>query len=398
MSEPEAPSTDAGAVRGQGTAGFTLLYLGSFLVYGDRFAIPPMLVAISEDLDESLGAVTVVATVYFLLYGLTQFPYGVASDRVGRVRVMRIALLGLAAANLGAALAPTLLLLAAAKALAAGAAAAVLPTALVYIGDRVPFERRQQVIVNVLAAGSVGTALATVGAGLAAGLGLWRAVFAVAALLALLVGLALGRLPESLSKAAGGVLAQVRGVLSRPWALVVIGLAVAEGAIMVGLLTYLPPALEASGYSPAVAGLVVASYGVVVFGGTQLVKRLLRATELSPASMIGIGGVLLAAAWAAAAVDQGVAGIFAASALVGLGYSFAHSTLQTWATEVAPQARGTATALFVTGVFTGAAVGTAAVSGLADAGRYGLLFGLAAAVTVPVLAVASLARARYGRA
>ena len=76
MSEPEAPSTGAGVLRGQDTSGFALLYLGSFLVYGDRFAIPPMLVAISEDLDEPLGAVTVVATVYFLLYGLTQFPYG----------------------------------------------------------------------------------------------------------------------------------------------------------------------------------------------------------------------------------------------------------------------------------------------------------------------------------
>ncbi len=385
-----APNTAAA-----GAGGFSLLYLGAFLVYADRFAIPPMLVAISQDLDEPLGAVTAVATVYFLLYGLMQFPYGVASDRFGRVRVMRFALFGLAVTNLGAAFAPTLPLLAAAKALAGGAAAAVLPSALVYIGDRVPFERRQQVIVNVLAAGALGTALATVAAGLAARLDVWRAVFAVSAVLALLVGLALGRLPESLVRSGGGVGSQLRSVLSRPWAVAVIALAVAEGAVMVGLLTYLPPALQSTGHSAAVAGLVVASYGVVVFAGTQLVKQLLRRAPLRPAWMIATGGGLVTGAWAIAAVDQGVVAILAASALVGLGYSFAHSTLQTWATEVAPQARGTATSLFVTGVFTGAAVATAGLSGLAGDGRYTLLFGLAAAVTVPVLAAAALGRARF---
>lgn len=390
-----AASSNAAAA---GAGGFSLLYLGAFLVYADRFAIPPMLLAISQDLDEPLGAVTAVATVYFLLYGLMQFPYGVASDRFGRVRVMRFALFGLAATNLGAAFAPTLPLLAAAKALAAGAAAAVLPTALVYVGDRVPFERRQQVIVNVLAAGALGTALATVAAGLAARFEAWRVVFAVSALLALLVGLALGRLPEMLVRSGGEVVRQLRSVLSRPWAAAVIVLAVAEGAVMVGLLTYLPPALEASGHSAAVAGLVVASYGVVVFLGTRLVKQLLRRTPPQPAWMIAIGGGLLSTAWTVAAVDQGVVAILAASALVGLGYAFAHSTLQTWATEVAPQARGTATSLFVTGVFTGAALATAGLSGLAGAGRYGVLFGIAAVVTVPVLATAALGRARFGAA
>ncbi len=381
-----------------GAGGFSLLYLGAFLVYADRFAIAPMLVAMSQDFSVPLGTVAVVATVYFLLYGLMQFPYGVASDRFGRVRVMRFALLGLAVANVGAALAPTLALLAAAKALAAGAAAAVLPTALVYVGDRVPFDRRQQVIVNVLAAGALGTALATVAAGLAARLDVWRAVFAVAAVRAVLVGLALGRLPESLVGAGGGIGSQLRSVLSRPWAVVVIGIAVAEGAVMIGLLTFLPPALQASGHSAAVAGLVVASYGVAVFAGTRLVKQLLQRAPLRPATMIAGGGVLATAAWVVAAVDQGVVAILAASALVALGYSFAHSTLQTWATEVAPQARGTATALFVTGVFTGAGVATAVLSGLAGDGRYGLLFGLAAVVTVPVLATAAVCRARFGAA
>lgn len=376
--------------------GFGPLYLGAFLIYGDRFAIAPMLLTIADDLDEPLAAVTIIATLYFLLYGIMQFPYGLASDRVGRVRVMRFALLGLAVADLGAALAPTLPLLIAAKALAAGTAAAVLPTSLVYVGDRVPFDRRQRVIANVLAAGSLGTTLATIGGGLAARLDVWRAVFAAFAVLALVAGLALGRLPESLPQArTGGTLTRVRSVFRSRWAVLVIVLAVAEGTVMVGLLTYLPPALEASGQTAAVAGLVVAAYGVAVFTCMQLLKLLLRQRAPHPAALIAIGGALLTAAWTVAAAAQDVLAIVTASALVGLGYSFAHSTLQTWATEVAPQARATATSLFVTGVYTGAAIGAGAMSGLADAGRYGLLFALAAAATVPIMTAAALARRRY---
>lgn len=373
-----------------------LLYAGPFLVYGDRFAIPPILAAISRDFDRSLGAVATVASAYFLLYGVMQLPYGLLSDRVGRVRVMRIALVGMGLANAASAAAPGLATLVVGKAATAGLAAAVLPTSLVYVGDKVAFDRRQGIIANVLAAGAVGTVLATVGAGLLADVDAWRVVFAVPAAVALALGWAFGRLPESHSAEPGrGPLTQLRRVVTRPWAVFVIGLAVAEGAVMVGILPFLPPALEAQGHSPAVAGLVVATYGVAVVAGMQVVKRHLRRTALTPATMIAVGGSLLVVAYLAAALDQGVAGILSASILIGLGYCFLHSTLQTWATDVAPQARGTAISLFVTGVFTGAAAGSAAVSGLAGAGRFSALFLVAAALTVPVGVTGALARRRY---
>lgn len=373
-----------------------LLYAGPFLVYGDRFAIPPLLAAISRDFDRSLGAVATVASAYFLLYGVMQLPYGLLSDRVGRVRVMRIALAGMGLANAASAAAPSLAPLVVSKAATAGLAAAVLPTSLVYIGDQVAFDRRQRIIANVLAAGALGTVLATVGAGLLANAEAWRVVFVVPAVLALALGWALGRLPESHSaEPGGGPVTQLRRVFSRPWAVFVIGLAVAEGAVMVGMLPFLPPALEAHGHSAAVAGLVVATYGLAVVAGMQLVKRYVRRTALTPAAMVALGGGLLVVAYLAAALDQGIAGILSASVLIGLGYCFLHSTLQTWATDVAPHARGTAISLFVTGVFTGAAVGSWAVSGLAGAGRFSVLFLIAAALTVPVLLVGTFARRRY---
>lgn len=375
---------------------FRLLYLGALLSYGDRYLIPPLLVSMSRDLDVSLAAVTTVATVYFFLYGLMQPVHGVLSDRFGRMRVMRAAMIGMAVANVAAAAAPALGYLVAAKAVSAGFAAGILPTSLAYVGDKVRFARRQQVIANVLAAGAVGTVAAIAVGGLLAQFTSWRVAFAMYALLAVGLSARLHRLPESLSGERGaGPWAQARLVLAHRWAVFLILLAVAEGAVMLAFLTFLAPALEAAGQSAAVAGIVVATYGVGVFVGLQLVKRLVRHTSMSPSQAIVSGGVLLVMAYLVAAADQGVVNILVASILIGTAYAFLHSTLQTWATETAPEARGTAISFFVAAVYTGAAVGTTAVSGLADAGRYRPLFLIGAGLTVPLFLVASVARSRF---
>ncbi|MDP9019471.1 MAG: MFS transporter [Actinomycetota bacterium] len=227
----------------------------------------------------------------------------------------------------------------------------------------------------------------------------WRVAFAVYAVLALGLSAGLRRLPESLSGERGsGPFTQARLVMRRPWAAFLILLAVGEGVVMLAFLTFLAPALEATGESAAVAGVVVATYGVGVFVGLQSVKRLVRRTSLSPSHVIATGGLLLVGAYLVAASAQTVPNVLVASVLIGAAYAFVHSTLQTWATETAPEARGTATSLFVAGVYTGAAIGTTAVSGLADAERYAVLFLIAAGLTVPLVVVASLARARYSPA
>ena len=70
-----------------------LLQLTAFVSTLDRFAMPPMLVAIAHDLDRPLAEVVQAAGAYFLVYGLSQPVWGTVSDRVGRVRTMRVTLL-----------------------------------------------------------------------------------------------------------------------------------------------------------------------------------------------------------------------------------------------------------------------------------------------------------------
>jgi predicted MFS family arabinose efflux permease len=87
--------------------------------------------------------------------------------------------------------------------------------------------------------------------------------------------------------------------------------------------------------------------------------------------------------------------IFLASVLIGGCYSFMHSTLQAWATDIAPEVRGTAASLFVACAFTGGAIGSAFGAYLVQWSLYRELFLVGAAITLPVVVVAAIARTRY---
>ncbi len=360
----------------------------------DRFAVAPLLIPIAASFHISLAAVSGAASLYYLAYGLMPPVYGVLSDRFGRVRVIRAALAGTALADVLSTLSPNLTALLVARFVTGGIACGVFPTTLVYLGDRFPFKVRQQAIANVLVFVALGTTAGTLGAGLTAHVFSWRYFFLIPGAIALAVAIALRGTPESLlARSSQNPLKQVATVLRHGWAVVVLLLAVLNGAVMFGFVTYLAPALEANGQSPAIAGVVVAGYGVSVLFCTRVFRYVARRT---PAALILAGGaVMLMIGYLIAASTQSVAAILAASVLAGGAYAFMQSTFQTWATDVVPEARGTATALFATAIFAGAALATAGVAGLASANRYSILFVLAALVTLPVLIIGSLARWRY---
>lgn len=360
----------------------------------DRFAVAPLLIPMAATFHVSLVAVSGVASLYYLAYGLMPTLYGVLADRFGRVRVIRVALVGTALADALSALSPNLTALLVARFVTGGIACGVFPTTLVYLADRFPFKVRQQAIANVLVFVALGTTAGTLGAGLTAHAFSWRFFFLIPGAIALAVAIGLRGMPESLlARSSQNPLKQVATVVRHGWAVLVLALSVINGAVMFGFVTYLAPALEANGQSPAIAGVVVASYGVSVLVCTRAFGYVARRT---PAALILAGGAtMLLIGYAIAGATQSVVTILAASLLAGGAYAFMQSTFQTWATDVVPEARGTATALFATAIFTGAALATSAVAGLASANRYSTLFVIAALVTMPVLIFGSLARWRY---
>lgn len=360
----------------------------------DRFAVAPLLIPIAVGFHVSLAVASGAASLYYLAYGLMPSLWGLLSDRLGRVQIMRLTLAGTAVADVLSAVAPNLTVLLVARFVTGGLACGVMPTTLVYIGDRFPFNIRQQAITRVLVFVALGTAAGTVGAGVAAHVLSWRVFFFIPAAVMAALAVALKRVPESLSvRSSQNPLQQITSVLRSRWAMFLLALSILVGAVMFGFVTYLAPALEASGQSAAIAGIVVGSYGLSVLVSTRLFRLVARRTSV-PVILAG-GAAMLTLGFLIAAIGQSLLPILIASVLAGGAYVFMQSTFQTWATDVVPQARGTSAALFATAIFTGAALATSGVAGLASAHRYSILFVIAALMTVPVLIGGTLGRWRY---
>ena len=354
----------------------------------------PLLLVISVELGVSLGSVAAAASAYYLAYGLMQPVWGILSDRIGRVRTMRIGLLGAATAGIVSAAAPDLITLAVTRGVTGGCFSAVIPAALVYVGDSWPAEIRQRPLSDVLAATAVGTTGGTLGAALIADLASWRAALAVSALAgaALWIGCAGCR-----SRSGGGRRARwaARQVVTPGWAVVVLVLAFVEGMVLVGLAIYLAPALQSAGVSVGVAGVVASAFGLGVWCSSRLVKALVG--RLHPAWLIAIGGSAIMLGWAAPSVVISIATVLVAGLLLGGGWAFFHSTMQSWSTDVVPTARATMVSLFVSTLFVGGAVGTVLVAPLADRHAFSLIFLIAMVLTGPLTAVAAVTRSRYAR-
>jgi len=372
-----------------------LLRLAVFAAAFDTFLLAPMLVSIAMDTGTTLTAAAGIASAYFLAYGVMQPVWSVASDRLGRGAVVRLGLLGAAVTGILCAAASSLGPLVLGRLLAGGAVAAVMPTSITYVGDTFPAERRQGAIADLNAAYAAGSALGTLAGGAAAAYASWRVGFLGSAVLAGGLAVVLARLPHCPGAGRGGLPQRIRTVLGTPWALAVIGLALVEGAALLGFLGFLAPALVTAGHRPAIAGLVVATYGGAVLLWTRVVKQWVG--RLPPAALIAIGATMLVAGYGSAAISPGVVGVLAASILVGGAMAFMHSMLQVWATEVVPAARALMVALFVGALFLGSATAMRVFAPLAGHGAFRQLFAVPALLAVPMGLAAVVGRHRTSR-
>lgn len=382
---------------GSSGGGLRRLQVTTFVSTLDRFAMPPMLVAIAHDLDASLGDVVHAAGAYFLVYGLSQPLWGMVSDRLGRVRTMRLTLLlaGLLALVSAGAWSP--LSLAISRGLAGGFFGAAYPSTLIYVGDTVAASERQRDIARLMVGVAAGTALASVGAGVLADVATWRAAFVITGVASVLLAVwTLRSLPEPAATTRPTSARQAIGTLGRsPVALLVLLFAFVEGAVLLGALTLLPAAVEDDGATAAVAGAVTAVYGIAVYLGSRLVGLL--APTWHPSRLIGLGGLAALAGCVLLAVSQAPPMAVVVAVLLGLAWTTMHSSLQTWATEILPAARATIVSFFAGSLFVGSALAAVVVAGLADAGRYSLIYAAYAALAVPLAIAAGVGRSRWHR-
>jgi predicted MFS family arabinose efflux permease len=163
--------------------------------------------------------------------------------------------------------------------------------------------------------------------------------------------------------------------------------------VLLGVLTLLPTAVEASGASAFVAGAVTAVYGVAVFGFARLVGAVAHPTRAS--RLIALGAAAAAAGCGLATLSRSPGVALAAACLLGLAWVSMHSSLQTWATEVLPAARATVVSAFAGALFLGSAVAAQLAGGLAQAERYAQIFGWATVLAIVLGLSGTLGRTRW---
>ncbi len=341
----------------------TLLAFGiaSFLVALDRAIFSPLLPEMASDLDTSIGRAGLGVTAYVLPYGLFQLVFGPLGDRIGRVRVTRYCFAVFALGTGLGAFVPSLATLLILRAATGVCAAAVIPLALAYIGDAVPYASRQRAITNLMGATSTGNAMSTAVGGVIGSLVSWRAVFGLYGVIALAVAAVFFRLPAPKPVRESGAASpfQYRNLLALRRAQLVYGLVGIEGIVVLGAFTYAGAFFrESFDLDYSLIGLVLACYG----GGTLLTSRVLFrlfGKRFSERQLVLAGGLLLGVAYLSL-IPLPVWWLGPASMIVmGVGFAMIHSTLQTRATELAPGARGTAVSLFAFSAFVGGGIGSA---------------------------------------
>jgi MFS transporter, YNFM family, putative membrane transport protein len=371
-----------------------LLAFAAFATQAMVRVTDPLLPQIAADFGTSVGAASIVVTAYGVSHGSVQLFIGPVGDRFGKYRTITIACGATCLMVLLGALAQSLEWLALAR-LAAGATAGwIVATSLAYIGDVTPYARRQQVIGRYVSGVIFGQMFGQAAGGVLGDLTGWRNVFfllaglfavATAALIAEMIYNPRTRSAVPPEERSRGLLVDYVTVLSNPWARIVIFAVFIEGFFTWGTFTYLGADLHLRfGLNLTVVGLIVATIGVGGLIYALSVKQLVH--RLGPYGIAIYGGLVLGAGFFIVALGLAWWAVPFGVTAIGLGFYMLHNTLQTNATQMSPQARGTAVGVFSSALYIGQGLGAGAGSLVVDRFGYAPLF-MSSTIVLPLMAI-----------
>ena len=372
-----------------------LLSLAAFASAASLRATDPLLPQIAREYGVTMGAASGAVTAFALAYGLLQVLVGPLGDRFGRYRTIAAAALVSAAGSAACALAPTLDALVAARFVSGATVGAFIPLALAWIGDTVAYEKRQPVLARFLVGQMAGLAFGNAAAGWLGEHFGWRTIFHTLAALLLVIALLLFLQLRAQPPAGAGRGAMRRSFRRMPRLLAnarlrkLFGTAYAEGLLISGPFAFIAVALQ-NGFAigPGLSGTLVAAWAAGGLVYALLARRAVR--RLGEQGMVTLGGAALALGYAGLALSGSLTLATLSIAIVGAGFYMFHTTVQIHITQVAPEDRGSAVALFATFLFLGQASGVWLAARVVDAAGVAPVFGCAA------LGLAALAAAfRY---
>ena len=347
------------------------LGLSGFLVNADNRAIAPILPAIANDFAVREAVVGLLISAFAIPYGLFQLVYGPIADKIGKIRTVLIALFLFAAAEFACSLADAFLPLFVLRVIAGTFAAGIIPVSLAYIGDSFAFAERAKAIAFFMSFSMSGQALSIVIGSMLAQYFSWKILFLSIGLLGMILSAWILRLQS-------GVVAPVvkeeislkeryKQIFSNRRSRIVFFAVCLEGAILFGGFTYLGVYGNMFlGLGYFVTGLLTAGFSVAAFACSRFVSPVAR--KLGQHRMPLIGSTIITAAFLIIWLIPDWVGLFIGFLMLGWGFIFLHTALQTYATELFPEARGTCMSFFAFFLFFGNGIGPACLGVVYDIG------------------------------
>jgi len=343
-----------------------LFSLTSFIAGLSLRVVEPMLPQLATEFGVSVSIASTVITAYALSYACSPFVNGPLGDRFGSSRVVMISSIFAALASFGCALAWDVASLAIMRLIAGLSASAPFMLGLAYIGNRVPIAERQPVVARFVIGTICGQALGPIVGGVVTDWIGWHGTFALVGLMFTAVALLLFVRTRSQWEQE-----RARGPVGNPFALYlqvsrigrvrnVLAVSFIETFLFWGMFSFLGAYLsQRFGMRLSLIGAIMASYGAGAVLYTLVVRQLLAA--MGQRRMIIWGGVLCFTCYAGITLTPNWHVVVPCVVAVGFSFYMVHNTIQTKATEMAPQARGTGLALFSGAWALGQGVGVAAM-------------------------------------
>src|SRR5262249_27172051 len=269
-----------------------------------------LLPQIAADFAVTVGAASIIVSVYSLMHGSMQLVIGPIGDRLGKYLMIAVmcALSALTVAACG--LADSLTTLTLARIGPGMTASWLIPLGMAFIGDVIPYEQRQQVLGRYLSGQITGQLFGQAAGGIIGDWLGWRAAFFIHAAILAVAAIALFRelrINPLTRKSARrdapprSVAADYRVVLANPFARFIVVIAFAEFMLMYGAFAYVGADLHLRfGVSFTTVGLLVCFFGLggLIYAATvkQLVPR------LGQPGLAVTGGVVLGSAYLALAL------------------------------------------------------------------------------------------------
>jgi len=326
--------------------------------------VEAMLPKLASDFDSSIPAAASIITSFGLGYTSAVLLQGPLGDRFGKLRVVTIAT-GLAGfAALGCSVAWDVGSLAALRFVTGVFASAAMPLGMAYIGDVVPVAERQVTIARFVSGSLFGQTLGPLFGGLFTDWVGWRSSFLVlGGVFVSVASILFVRTRNDWPATKPGrfqPFAVHRSLLARPAMRWLAGIGIAETFFFFGAYSFLGAYFRLRfDLSFTTIGLLLAGYGVGGLIYSWNAGWLVRG--LGERKLVTAGGLLGGVCFVALAFAPHWA--YAIPCTIGLGVAFylLHNTVQTKATEVAPDARGAAVAMYASAWALGQASGVAAV-------------------------------------